>query len=147
MDKVTASTAEATELSGPVRTISLTRMLAFSGGPLDAPNWPSANLHTNKEKAAEAGLAAPIASGLQYQGDLVRFLMDLLGDDWSRSGKLHVKFPRVVAVGDEVRPKVRITTKQQAGSAITFELEVWCENQDQDKVLVGTASCSLAADS
>ena len=84
MKKITGDIAEGTELSGPGRIISLPRTLAFSGGPLDAPNWPSANLHTDTEKAAEAGLAAPIASGLQYQSDLVRFLMDLLGDDWCR---------------------------------------------------------------
>ena len=147
MDQVTASTAEGTELTGPARTISLTRMLAFSGGPLNAPNWPSVNLHTNVVKAAEAGLSAPIASGLQYQGDLVRFLIDLFGDAWFRSGKLHVKYPRVVGAGDDVQPKVRIREKHQAGIDMTFELDVWCENQDQEKVIVGTASCLLSAGS
>ena len=61
--------------SGRPLTLSLARVLSFSGGPIDAPNWPERNLHTDPAKAREAGLAHLIASGTQSEGMLIGFLI------------------------------------------------------------------------
>jgi len=144
MNKVTPMTAEGQEFEGPPRTLSMARILAFSGGPIDSPDWPARNLHTDADKAKEAGLSIPIASGLQYQGHLFRLLEDLIGETWSHHGKMHAKYPRPVNAGDTVVAKVRIQSKQETDEGTAIEMEVWCENQNQEKVLVGTASCVLA---
>jgi acyl dehydratase len=119
------------------------RMLAFSGGPLATPDWPAKNLHTDFGKAKDAGLSAPIASGLQYEGHLLRLLQDLFGNAWLRGGKMRIKYPRPVMAGDVVQAKVRVKSKVLFDAVVTYELDVWCEKQDKEKVLVGTASCSL----
>ena len=62
MDYIHPDMEEGQEFEGPLQTLTLERMLAFSGGPITTPDWPAKNLHTNFEKAKEAGLSAPIAS-------------------------------------------------------------------------------------
>src|ERR1043166_3628460 len=99
---MSAILSEGQELRGVPRELSVGRMLAFSGGPLAAAGGPAKNLHTDAGKAKEAGLAAPIASGVQCEADIIRLLTDTFGDAWSRSGKLHVKYPRPVYAGTTV---------------------------------------------
>jgi len=79
MESITAETEVGAEFAGPQHTFEPVRMLTFSGGPIDAPGWPAKNLHTDVEKATEAGLPAPIASGIQYEGHLVELLVQLFG--------------------------------------------------------------------
>ncbi len=133
------------EFIGPRRTISMPRMLAFSGGPIASADWPARNLHTDGGKAKEAGLAAPIASGIQYEGYVIELLLELFGDGWFERGKLQVKYPRPVMAGETVTAKARVASRESRDGGIAFELEIWCEHDDANKVLVGTASCVLPA--
>lgn len=132
---------EGKEFSGLTRELSMTRILAFSGGPLAAPGWPAKNLHTDAAKAKEAGLTAPIASGIQCEGDIIRLLTELFGDQWFRSGKLHVKYPRPVYAGTLLTPRVRVRSKRPGDAGTVVELEVWCETPEKEIVVVGAASC------
>jgi acyl dehydratase len=143
MENIRPNMDEGQEFEGPLQRLSLERMLAFSGGPIATPDWPAKNLHTDFEKAKDAGLSAPIASGLQYEGHLLRLLLNLFGDAWPQRGKMRIKYPRPVMAGDVVQAKVRVKSKVECNAVVTFELDVWCEKQDKEKVLVGTASCSM----
>jgi hypothetical protein len=144
--RITPETEEGREYAGRPRTLSLERILAFSGGPLGAEGWPASNLHTDPGMAAEAGLEAPIASGLHYQGHLIGLLIDLFGDAWLAHGRMHVKFPRTVRAGEVVQAKVSVRAKRREAGAVVFELDAWCENQEAERVLVGTAVCPLSLD-
>ena len=143
MEHIRPEMDEGQEFEGPLQALSMERMLAFSGGPIATPDWPAKNLHTNFEKAKDAGLSAPIASGLQYEGHLLRLLQDLFGNAWPQGGKMRIKYPRPIMAGDVVQAKVRVKSKVLCDAVVTYELDVWCEKQDKEKVLVGTASCSL----
>ena len=129
------------EFNGCMRELSTGRILAFSGGPLASAGWPAKNLHTDVAKAAEAGLEAPIASGIQFEGDVIRLLIELFGDAWFTSGKLHVKYPRPVDAGMSLRPSARVKSKRSTDAGTLIELEVWCQTSEKEVVLVGTASC------
>ena len=83
-------------LAGNALSLSLARVLAFSGGAFDEPGWPQRNLHTNLDKAREAGLDRIIASGTQSEGLLIALLLEVFGDDWHRTGKLEVRFMKPV---------------------------------------------------
>ena len=145
-ESITAKTAVGTEFTGPEYELALVRMLAFSGGPIDTPGWPAKNLHTDAGKAAEAGLLAPIASGIQYEAHLVELLVQLFCGAWFREGVLRAKYPRTVAAGDRVQPMARVTGRSAEAGRITFDLEVWCQRKGAEKVLVGTARCAVSAD-
>jgi acyl dehydratase len=136
-----ANLSEGQEFSGRARELSMTRMLAFSGGPFVAAGWPAKNLHTDMAKAVEAGLTAPIASGIQCEADIVRLLTELFGDEWFRSGVLHVKYPRLVFAGTSLLARARVSATRAADAGAIVDLEVWCETPDGEKVVVGTASC------
>ena len=143
MASITVATRIGTEFAGRQRILSIGRILAFSGGPLDSPEWPSKNLHTDKDKASEAGLSAPIASGIQYESHLIELLCALFGERWFEDGVLNVKYPRPVRAGDAVQPFAKITAFTSEGTIASVELDVWCARGDGEKVLVGTARCHV----
>jgi len=146
MESITAETEVGAEFAGPQHTFEPVRMLTFSGGPIDAPGWPAKNLHTDVEKATEAGLPAPIASGIQYEGHLVELLVQLFGDAWFREGVLQAKYPRTVVAGDTVQPMARVTGRSAEAGRVAFDLEVWCQRAGDEKVLVGSARCAVPVD-
>lgn len=127
--------------SGQPRELSTARLLAFSGGPLSSPGWPARNLHTDAAKAADGGLPAPIASGIQCESDIVRLLIELFGGAWFAHGRLHVKYPRPVFAGTSVRACARVRARTGEAGGERIELDVWCESADKTMVVVGTASC------
>jgi acyl dehydratase len=128
--------------SGPPRRLSMARALALSGGPFDASGWPEKNLHTDLRAANEAGLATVIGSGTQFEGYLVSLLVDLFDTAWLRGGELDVKITRSVRIGETLRACARLDGLER-GTDLRFALAVWCENQDGDQVLVGTAVCAV----
>jgi acyl dehydratase len=129
---------------GRARKLTLARALALSGGPFDAPEWPERNLHTNLDAAHAAGLSEIVVSGTQWEGYLVGFLVELFGMAWMRHGHLDIKIPRSVRIGETIRPMARLDFREPQGGEVRFGLSVWCENQDGQQVLVGTAGCVLS---
>jgi hypothetical protein len=127
------------EVHGRPYTFLLERMLAFSGGPFSLSNWPLRNLHTDPAKAAEAGLDAPIASGLQYEAHVIKLLRDTFGEIWSRSGVLTVKYVHPVRAGDVVRTRIKVV----AVEADLCQMEVRCEKADGALALIGEATCPI----
>ena len=134
---------EGAEVAGAPRKLTMGRILAFSGGPLAAPGWPARNLHTDQTKAAEAGLSAPIVSGIQCEADVTRLLIQLFGEKaWLETGRLHVKYPRPVFADAQLTAHARVRTRQTNGDSIKVELDVWCDTTEKEMVVVGTASCT-----
>lgn len=140
-DLIRASLEIGQEIHGRPYTLSLERLLAFSGGPLSASDWPARNLHTDREKAAEAGFDAPIASGIQYEGHALRLLLEVFGEAWSRYGILTARYVRPVPVGDTVR--TRLTVAKIADGRCT--MDVRCVKADGEPALIGTATCPIAS--
>lgn len=129
--------------AGRARKLTWARALALSGGPLDAPVWPDKNLHTDLEAAHAAGLAEVVVSGTQWEGYLVGLMVELFDMAWMRHGQLDIKIPRSVKIGETIQPKARLEGRETAGNCVRLAFSVWCENQDGQQVLVGTASCLL----
>ena len=127
------------QFEGRRRTLSLARMLAFSGGLLDAPGWPDANLHTDADRAREAGLNSIIASGTQSEGILLELLVSLFGPSWHRSGALDAKMTNSVVVDDTIQAKAQLISRKSTSTGEQFVLDVWCENGVGQKIIVGQA--------
>lgn len=132
------------EFSGPIRRLTRERVLAFSGGTFSQPRWPDQNLHTSLEKAREAGLPGIIVSATQFEGHLIDLLIDLFGEAWFSAGMIETKIPKSLMLDDTVQPKAVLREIRDDGECRTFVLDVSCENQRGEQVLVGTASCRLA---
>jgi hypothetical protein len=132
------------EFAGPVRHLTLERVLAFSGGPFSQPQWPDCNLHTDLDKAREAGLPGIIVSGTQFEGHLIDLLVETFGEDWFAAGSVEAKIPKSLMLGDTVQPKAMLREIYDDDGGRTFLLDIRCENQRGEAVLVGTASCRLS---
>ena len=128
---------------GPRYHLSIERVLAFSGGPFSMPNWPNRNLHTDLEKAQEAGLSGIIVSATQFEGYLVDLLVELFGDSWFTTGTIETRIPKSLMLGDFVQPKAVLREVSDDGETRSFTMNVSCENQLGEQVLIGMASCRL----
>ena len=128
---------------GSLRELTLARTLAFSGGPLDAPDWPARNLHTDIKVANDTGLAKVVASGTQFEGYLATHLVRIFGRHWYTNGAWDVRIVRSVKVGDTVTAVAKLLSRDEDAEAVRVTVEVWCENQDSENVLTGTATCVL----
>lgn len=140
-----ASVALGREFSARPLTLSLARILAFSGGPLDEPGWPQRNLHTDAGKAREAGLDGIIASGTQSEGLLIGLLLELFGAHWYDGGVLDVRFLQPVRVGDTVAPIVRLADRVVVDGGLQLTLSCRCETHPGSSVIEGTALVTLRA--
>ncbi len=126
---------------GRARQLTWARALALSGGPFETPGWPDKNLHTDLEAARKTGLSEVVVSGTQWEGYLVGLLVDICGIAWMRSGHLDIKIPRSVKIGETIRPKARLDARSKLENGERMDFSIWCENQDAQQVMVGTATC------
>ena len=131
-------TEEGYEVSGEVKTVTSYRTWLFSGGWPRFEGWPAKNVHTDLEFAKKVGLPARAASGAMMQGYLSELMTDMFGEEWLSTGRLlNLKFIRIVDTNDRVVSKGRITSKQEDEGCLRFDLDLWCENQRGEKVVVG----------
>lgn len=129
------------EFAGKQKKLTWERIWAFSGGPFNTPGWPKKNIHTDLEFAHSMGLSTVYVSATQYLGHFAELMIDLFGEGWLTSGKtIKSKFIKTVTEGDTIQIKAKVHSKKEKGSVVEYTLDVWCENQNGDKVLVGSAS-------
>ena len=121
------------ELEPTVKQMTLERM----SRPLMAGGNP---IHHDPVFAKNAGLPAPIATGVMSSAFLSEMLTKAFGIEWIRSGAIDVKFIRPIYAGDTVTARGRITGKSETSTGVRIALDIWCETQRGDPVTVGTAS-------
>lgn len=138
-----AMPAIGTRFEGRRFQLTLPRILAFSAGNFGEAGWPHRNLHTDSEIARNAGLQDLIASGTQFEGLLLSHLVSLFGRSWHETGELEAKLVKSCYADDIVTPVAVVTAAEKEGRGTKFALDVWCEKQTGEKVLVGSASAVL----
>jgi acyl dehydratase len=140
MTMIAAKTPQGKEFSGSPKKLTIERIWAFSGGPFRGQGWPSKNIHTDYDFAKETGLSTVYVSATQYLGHLAEHLIDLFGEKWLCTGRTrNLKFIKAVTEGDTLRAKSKVKSIENDGRDIRCVLDVWCENQSNEKVLVGEA--------
>jgi len=118
---------------GPVKTVTLERMRAFSG-------WPARNIHTDMEVAKKCGLGAPIASGAMFEGYLTDMMLELFGEDWLHYGRVEVTFLKPVYAGSSVQLMAEVRSKINEGNDEKLNLEIWGENQQGERFFTGSCT-------
>jgi len=131
---------EGQAFSGREKVVTEDRVLAFSGGFPRDPGWPKKTIHTSLDFATSCGLPSRVASGAMFEGYLAELMTELFGESWLRYGAMDLVFVAIVSPGDTLTPKARVKSRQVDGDSIRFAMEIWCENQRGDKVVVGTAA-------
>lgn len=140
MQPFTPDTTVGSEVAGPPKTMTSYRTWLFSGGWPRFDGWPAKNVHTDLAAAQQSGLPTRAASGAMMQGYLYGLMIDLFGADWLEQGQLSLKFIRIVDVGDTITARASVFARQREADATRFDLQVWCENQRGEHVVVGTGT-------
>jgi 3-hydroxybutyryl-CoA dehydratase len=98
------------------------------------------SIHTDPEWARAKGFPAPLAQGMMSTGYVSQMMVDFLGEGFVRGGKMSVKFIKPVIVGDTLTVHGVVRDLIAEGADTRVVVEVWCENQNGVKTMVGEAS-------
>lgn len=121
------------ELPALEKTISQRQIDCYSGV---RPN----SIHTDLEWARKKGFKAPLAQALMSTAYVAQLMVDYAGEGFVKGGKIAVSFIKPVVVGDTLTVHGTIKSREREGDKTRVTVEVWCENQDGVKTMVGTAS-------
>jgi len=103
------------------------------------------SIHTDPEWARKKGFRAPLAQAMMSTAYVSQLMMRFLGEGYVRGGRMSVSFVKPVIVGDTLTVRGRVRGREREGDRVRVSVEVWCENQDGVKTMVGTASGLEAA--
>ena len=107
-------------------------------------DW-KASFHADREAAAQTMYQEPIAQGVLTEALfsvlISRWLPDPRG--WIEGGTLTTKFIAPVWYGDTLTYHAEVTNIEHSDSSSTVHLNIWAEDQNNKKVIVGQASALL----
>ena len=107
-------------------------------------DW-KASFHADREAAAQTMYQEPIAQGVLTEALfsvlITRWLPNPKG--WIEGGTLTTKFIAPVWCGDTLTYHAEISDIQTSVSRQTVHLNIWAEDQNNKKVIVGEASALL----
>ena len=96
----------------------------------------------NDAFARSIGFKGGLVPGVQTTSYLSQMLTGFFGQNWFKHGKLDIKCIGGGVIDKEmVTGKGIIREKVAEASGVRLVLDVWMENEEGKKVLVGTASC------
>ena len=134
----TAAWTAATRITGSPRLVTQETINRY--GELNGDNDI---VHYDAEFARAAGFRAPIAHGMMTMGYLSETLREAWGMAWLTSGALDVRWVGPVYPGDRVTPSAQVIDRTEDGDGVRLTAEVWCDDQDGRRVLMGSASVRL----
>jgi len=118
---------------GPVTRTDFVRFAGASGDM--NPN------HHDEVYAIRSGNERVFAMGMLQAGYLGRLLTDWLGDGALR--RFRIRFAARVHPGDVLTCKARLTQVRRDGGGTQVECDAWVDNQEGQKVIVGSAAAEL----
>ena len=98
------------------------------------------SIHTDPEWARKKGFRAPLAQAMMSTAYVSQLMMQFCGEGFVKGGKMSVAFIKPVVVGDTLTVHGTVKSRETEGDKTRVTVEVWCENQDGVKTMVGTAS-------
>lgn len=121
------------ELEPVTKKITLDKARIYEG-------WPGRrSRHCDYDAAHATGLPAPNINGALVAGVLGELFIKFFGENYI-GGTLSFNLTRQVQLNDELTARGVVKDKVAEAGGIRLVLDVWLENQNGDKVLVGTAS-------
>jgi acyl dehydratase len=120
-------------VKGPITREHLKGYAAASGDPNP--------MHTDDEFARNAGYPGVFAHGMLSMGWLGQFLVAAGGPASIRRFK--TRFAKITWPGETITAHGCVTAVRDEGGERIVECEIWTENQEGEKKLVGTAALAL----
>jgi 3-hydroxybutyryl-CoA dehydratase len=135
-------------ISGPTKPMTAERVGWYSIGMLSAGTGVTQpvqhNIHTDDEYARSQGLPAAIADGMHSTNWLSAMMATHFGVHYVTGGELRTKFIKPTYINVPITPRGVITAKTEgADGAISYTLDVWCEDDKGEKLTVGDAAVTV----
>ena len=112
---------------------------ALLGQAADMPGAHLANIHTSAGLATGMGLSGAVAPGELGLAYLQELLDRRFGVDFRQGGTLTVNYRRPFYAGDVLVAQGLVTAREAAGSRVTWQVQVWLENDRGEQVITGDA--------
>jgi acyl dehydratase len=122
------------ELQKVTKRITMEKMARYSG---------AGNFHSDDGAGEQLGLGGAIVQGGQLVGYLNEMLTRSLGEGFIIGGEIAVNFIRPARPGDTVTTGGTLTATTLRDDRQHGAFDVWLENQDGEKLVVGTATAFL----
>lgn len=148
MENVIASFNAGDEIRGPVRVVTPERIEWYDSAMLSAASGQIAqvgiNIHTDDEYARSQGLPAVIADGMISTNWCSEMMVQHFDMDYLTRGELRTKFIKPVYLEQTIHVRGRIlsVTPSERGGRV-YTLDVWCEDENQVKVVDGSAKVEV----
>ena len=108
--------------------------------------WPETrNFHTDLEIASKLGFPAVLMQGMLGAAYLSEMCFRFFGESWIKGGKFSVNFVNPVFPPQRLTAKGVVKEKMPQDEGVRLVLDVWLENEQGQKVQVGTASATVPA--
>ncbi len=138
------------EIAGPVRAVTPERIEWYDSALLSACTnelrQAGPNIHTDDEFARKQGLGGAIADGMIMANYCSEMMIEVFGFDYLERGELRTKFIKPVFLDVLLHTKGRIKQIDKRDNGNTrYLLDVWCEDQNGNKLVDGEAAAETAA--
>ena len=96
-------------------------------------------IHIDENYAKNTDFGGTIVHGMFLISSISEMLINNVGENWAKSGKLKIKFRNPLRVGEEIITEGKISkfAKEKNGTLITCE--VMCSDKDKKLLISGTA--------
>lgn len=98
----------------------------------------------NDDQARRMGYQGGLIPGMMSAGYMEEILARFFGERWLREGKIGTRFISPMYSGDTILTKGIVTEKVTEGDTVRLVIDLWSENQQGQKVSLGTASCPVS---
>ena len=100
-------------------------------------------MHVDPEFAKDTPFGGTIAHGMTSLAFVSRLMEDNFGNAWTNGGQMDVSFKSPLKPGDTVSAKGKVIGRKMDGEKKVVEVSIFCENQERDAVITGTATIVL----
>jgi acyl dehydratase len=108
--------------------------------------WPHKNIHSDPDAARAEGLSEPVGSAPSFFAMVTRAMTMCFGTGWVVGGRTTLKMIKPVFARNFVTAKGVLREKQPEGDVVRYVFDVWVENEQGEKVVVGKASALVSSE-
>ncbi|MCF8033228.1 MAG: MaoC family dehydratase [Desulfarculaceae bacterium] len=109
-------------------------------------NWPAVkNVHCDEQVAKEVGFSQPICRAVMFSAAADKMLYSTFGPAVLTGNKLSLKYLKAMLPGDTCVAHGEVKSVTEIPGHINYSIDIWLENQDQEKVASGEAEVSIAS--
>ena len=129
-----SGTLEAGQRLDPLRRVVTQRQIDVYSGVRPR------SIHTDETWATALGFRTTIAQGMMSTAYVSDLMTHAVGEGFIAGGRMDVRFVHPVLAGDVLTVQGAVTAVTREGDRVRANVDVWCENQDGQRTLAGSAS-------